>query len=63
MAALLRQLPEEMTVVMIEHDMDLVREVVDTVSVLHHGELVMTGTTGEVQNDERVRRIYLGEAA
>jgi branched-chain amino acid transport system ATP-binding protein len=62
MAALLRQLPEEMTIVMIEHDMDLVRDVVDTVSVLHHGELVMTGTTGEVQNDERVRRIYLGEA-
>jgi branched-chain amino acid transport system ATP-binding protein len=61
MGGLLHRLPAEMTVVMIEHDMDLVHEVVDTISVLHHGELVVEGTTDEVQRNPRVRQIYFGD--
>lgn len=61
MGSLLRGLPGDLTLVMIEHDMDLVREVVDTVSVLHYGELVVDGSTYDVQHHPRVREIYLGE--
>jgi branched-chain amino acid transport system ATP-binding protein len=62
MGELLRSLPDDLTIVLIEHDMDLVRDVVDTVSVLHNGELVVDGPMGEIDRDERVREIYLGAA-
>ena len=59
---LLRALPEELTVVMIEHDMDLVRSVVDRITVLHFGTVVADGETAEVQADTKVREIYLGRS-
>jgi branched-chain amino acid transport system ATP-binding protein len=62
MGALLRGLPQDLTIVLIEHDMDLVRDVVDTVSVLHNGELVADGTAQEINRHARVREIYLGVA-
>ena len=61
MRQILQNLPDDLTLVMIEHDMDLVHEVVDTISVLHHGELVVEGTTDEVQRNPRVRQIYFGD--
>jgi branched-chain amino acid transport system ATP-binding protein len=57
---LLRGLPEELTMVMIEHDMDLVRDVVNRITVLHFGQVVAEGTTQEIQGDETVREVYLG---
>jgi branched-chain amino acid transport system ATP-binding protein len=62
MGELLRGLPRELTIVLIEHDMDLVRDVVDTVSVLHNGELVADGPANEINRHARVREIYLGAA-
>ena len=61
--ALLRSLPAELTLVMIEHDVDLLRGVVDSAAVLHLGALVVEGTMREIQQDERVRELYLGRAA
>jgi branched-chain amino acid transport system ATP-binding protein len=49
-----------LTLVMIEHDMELVREVVDRITVLHLGRVVAEGTTAEIQADEQVAEIYLG---
>jgi branched-chain amino acid transport system ATP-binding protein len=60
MRALLKRLPADLTLVMIEHDMELVREVVDRITVLHLGRVVAEGSTGEIQADEHVREIYLG---
>jgi branched-chain amino acid transport system ATP-binding protein len=60
--ALLRSLPPELTLVMVEHDMDVLRGVVDSAAVLHHGALVAQGSIQEIQNDERVRDLYLGRA-
>jgi branched-chain amino acid transport system ATP-binding protein len=57
---LLRDLPSDLTLVMIEHDMDLVRDVVNRITVLHFGEVVADGSAGDVQKDETVRAIYLG---
>lgn len=61
--ALLQRLPEELTIVMIEHDMQVLRGVVDWVAVLDHGELVTQGPTLEVQRHPRVRELYLGSVA
>jgi branched-chain amino acid transport system ATP-binding protein len=60
--ALLRSLPPELTLVMVEHDMDVLRGVVDSAAVLHLGALVVQGPMREIQNDDRVRELYLGRA-
>jgi ABC-type branched-subunit amino acid transport system ATPase component len=60
---LLRSLPAELTLIMIEHDIDLLRGVVDSAAVLHLGALVVEGTMREIQQDDRVRELYLGRAA
>ena len=61
--ALLTSLPAELTLIMIEHDIDVLRGVVDSAAVLHLGSLVVQGTMRDIQNDERVRELYLGGAA
>ena len=53
----------ELTLIMIEHDIDVLRGVVDSAAVLHLGSLVIQGTMRDIQNDERVRELYLGGAA
>jgi branched-chain amino acid transport system ATP-binding protein len=60
MSGLLRRLPDDLTLVMIEHDMDVVRESVDKVTVLHFGKVVVEGTTKEIEQHPTVREIYLG---
>lgn len=59
-AFVIRKYGSEAATVIIEHDMGFVREIADTVSVLHRGSLLMEGTLDEVQADQRVRDIYLG---
>ena len=60
--ALLTSLPAELTLVMIEHDIDVLRGVVDSAAVLHLGSLVVQGSMRDIQNDDRVRELYLGSA-
>jgi len=56
---LLQRLLEGRTIVLIEHDMDLVMRISDRVSMLHYGELIVTGTPSEVQANPEVRKAYL----
>lgn len=60
MTRLIQELPPDLTVVMIEHDMDMVRDVVSRITVLHLGRVVADGPTGQIRQDERVRELYLG---
>jgi branched-chain amino acid transport system ATP-binding protein len=53
---------KSITVVFIEHDMDMVFKYADRISVMHLGQMITTGTPEEIRNDETVQRIYLGEA-
>jgi ABC-type branched-subunit amino acid transport system ATPase component len=56
-------LPRDVTVLLIEHDMDLVFSFADRISVLVGGALLVEGSPDEVARDPRVKAVYLGEAA
>jgi branched-chain amino acid transport system ATP-binding protein len=55
-------LPREVSVLLIEHDMDLVFSFASRISVLVNGALLTEGTAQEVASDARVRAVYLGES-
>ena len=57
------QLPQEVTILLIEHDMDLVFRFADRISVLVAGAVLTEGDPASIAADERVREVYLGEAA
>jgi branched-chain amino acid transport system ATP-binding protein len=59
-AALVRHLPREMAIVIIEHDMDVAFSLCETVTVLHAGKVLATGEAEAVRRDPAVRSIYLG---
>ncbi|NVO06301.1 MAG: ABC transporter ATP-binding protein [Rhodoferax sp.] len=56
-------LPRDVTILLIEHDMDLVFRFADTISVLVSGALLTQGTPDEIAKDPKVQEVYLGEAA
>ena len=60
--ATIEALPAEVTVLLIEHDMDLVFSFADRISVLVNGALFVDGAPEEVARDPRVKAVYLGEA-
>jgi branched-chain amino acid transport system ATP-binding protein len=55
------EIPREVTIVMIEHDMDVALDFAERITVLHFGEVVVEGTRREVVDHPRTREIYLGE--
>jgi branched-chain amino acid transport system ATP-binding protein len=58
---LLARIPRDITVVMIEHDMDVALDFAERITVLHFGHVVVEGTRAEVVAHPRTREIYLGE--
>jgi urea transport system ATP-binding protein len=60
-AELLNSLAGKHSVVVVEHDMDFVRSIARTVTVLHEGHVLAEGTIDEVQADPKVKEVYLGE--
>ena len=60
MADFLNNLDSELAILMIEHDMDVAFAVVNTIAVLHYGELIEEGTTEQIRASEKVQEIYLG---
>ena len=60
LVALLRSLPEHMSFVLIEHDLDLALSVTERVTVMHNGRVLKTGTPAEIENDAQVQAIYMG---
>jgi branched-chain amino acid transport system ATP-binding protein len=60
MAEFLKRLDPNLAILLIEHDMDVVFDVVERISVLHFGEVVEEGPTEQIRQSERVQEIYLG---
>ena len=58
---LIRRLTEGRTMVIIEHDMDVVFSIADRITVLHHGEILATGSPQEIRDSPEVKVAYLGE--
>ena len=61
LADLITGLPPEVTVVIVDHDLDLVWRLADTVTVLDAGHHLTSGTPAQVRDDPGVKRIYLGD--
>jgi urea transport system ATP-binding protein len=60
-AQLLNSLAGEHSVVVVEHDMAFVRSIAKRVTVLHEGSVIAEGDMDKVQNDQKVKQVYLGE--
>jgi branched-chain amino acid transport system ATP-binding protein len=58
--ALIAQIPREVTVVMIEHDMDTALDMAERITLLHYGSVIVEGTRAEVVANPKTREIYLG---
>jgi len=58
--ALINGISRDVTVVMIEHDMDIALDLAERVTVLHYGNVIVEGTRGEIVADPRTREVYLG---
>jgi len=53
-------IPRDVTVIMIEHDMDTALDLAERVTVLHYGRVIVEGTRAEVVADPKTREVYLG---
>jgi branched-chain amino acid transport system ATP-binding protein len=57
---LLKQIPRDVSIVMIEHNMDVALDFAEKVTLLHFGEVIVEGTRSDVVNDPRTKEVYLG---
>ena len=60
---LVDDLAREYTIMLVEHNMDIVMNISDTVTVLHNGAIISTGPPETVRADESVQEAYLGGGA
>jgi branched-chain amino acid transport system ATP-binding protein len=60
---LIRRVTEGRTLVMVEHDMEVVFTLADRISVIYYGRVLASGTPGEIRGNEEVKRAYLGRKA
>ena len=56
---LVRRIAKNLTTVIVEHDMQVVMELCDRITVLHYGEILADGTPKEIQDNARVQEVYL----
>jgi branched-chain amino acid transport system ATP-binding protein len=60
-ATMVRRFPRDLTLLLIEHDMDVALDLADRVVVLHQGRVLAQGARDQIRQDARVAEIYLGE--
>jgi branched-chain amino acid transport system ATP-binding protein len=61
--ALIQNATKGKTLVIIEHDMDVVFSIAHRITVLYYGEILASGTPDEIRNSEKVKEAYLGKKA
>jgi len=60
MIELIEKLSKRVTIILIEHDIELVMKVSHSILVIHYGQKIAEGTPGEIERNEEVQRVYLG---
>jgi len=61
MVKLLQELRKEVTIVLVEHDMEAVFALADRISVLVYGRVIASGAPSAIRQNEEVKRAYLGD--
>ena len=61
-ADMLRSLSATRAILVVEHDMEFVRKIADNVTVMDQGSVIAEGNMTQIQNDRKVREVYLGDA-
>jgi branched-chain amino acid transport system ATP-binding protein len=56
---LVRKIAKDLTILVVEHDMEVVMELCNNITVLHYGEILAQGTPAEIQENPRVQEVYL----
>jgi ABC-type branched-subunit amino acid transport system ATPase component len=57
--ALVRSIANSLTILIVEHDMQVVMELAQRITVLHYGEILAEGTPSEIQQNPKVLEVYL----
>jgi ABC-type branched-subunit amino acid transport system ATPase component len=60
--ALVKKISQGLTIVIVEHDMKVVMQLAQRISVLYYGEILAEGSPAEIRNNERVLEVYLGHS-
>ncbi len=58
-AGMIKRVAADLTVILVEHDMDVVMGISDRITVFHHGEILAEGTPAAIRADADVQRVYL----
>jgi len=56
----MRSMLSGQTIILVEHDMGVVMELADNISVLHYGSIIAEGPPAEIKENEEVKKVYLG---
>jgi urea transport system ATP-binding protein len=62
-AELIKKIAKKHTLLVVEHDMHFIRQIASKITVLHQGRVIAEGAMHEVENDPKVKEIYLGKGA
>jgi len=60
LTGLIKKFPDDITLILIEHDMEVVLDIADQITVLNRGAVIAEGTPQEIQQNEEVQQVYLG---
>jgi ABC-type branched-subunit amino acid transport system ATPase component len=58
--SIIKNLPREITIILIEHDMDVAFEIAEKITVLHFGSILAEGPLEQIKRNSEVAEIYLG---
>ena len=58
-AIVIKKASKKCGVLIVEHDLDFIKEICDRISVLHQGNIIATGTSAEIEKDPKVKEVYL----
>lgn len=59
---LIKKLPRDVTLILIEHDMEIVLDIADRITVMYHGSVIAEGTPAEIRSNQEVQKVYLGSS-